>query len=225
VKMCLAYLDLLEHHLSRGLSSPQLLDIGCAHGFMLEAALERGFQPCGIDISPAVIVARKRGFTTYDRPLQELGLSAGVFDVVTIVDVLEHVPNPQEFMREVGRVLKPQGIVLIVTPNVESWIAKIMRTSWPHYKPEHLLYFSQRSLTMLLQRSGFSVERIGPGFKYLNFDYVLGHFQKYTPGWITMMLRSLHAVLPAVLTKVPVRLPTEMLTIARREAPLKRDWS
>jgi len=215
MKTSLAYLNLVERCVPQGLPSPQLLDIGCAHGFMLEAAQQRGFQASGIDISPAVSVARQQGFNVYDRPLHELGLSANTFDIITLIDVLEHVPDPRRLMQEVCRILKPKGAVLIVTPDIGSWIARIMKDSWPHYKSEHIFYFNRRSLCMLLRKTGFSVEHVGRAFKYLNLTYILGHFQKYSPGWVTTLLTSLHSVLPLALTRTTLRFQTEMLSIAR----------
>ena len=214
-KTCLAYLDLLGHYLPQGLSAPQILDIGCAHGFMLEGARQKGFQAFGIEISPAASVARERGFTVYEVPLHELALPAETFDAITIIDVLEHIPDLQGFMKEVNRILKPQGTMLIVTPDVGSWIAKIMKAKWPHYKREHIFYFSQSSLSSLLRRTGFSVE-FRPGFKYLSYEYVLQHFQKYTGGWLTAVLASIYPALPLAVARRPVRFPTEMLAIAQR---------
>ena len=216
VKTCNAYVDLLRRHLQGAVSSFKMLDIGCAHGFMLEAARQSGFHAVGIEISPAAAVARERGFTVYDWPLQELCLPAEEFDAVTIVDVIEHIPDPEPFMKEVYRILKPQGAVLIVTPDVESKTAQMMKARWPHYKLEHVVYFSERSLSLLLRKTGFSVRRIERGFKYLTFEYVLRHFQKYAPGWMSTALAFLHSVLPDFLTRTPVRLPTEMLAIVQR---------
>jgi cyclopropane fatty-acyl-phospholipid synthase-like methyltransferase len=91
VKTCLAYLELLAPRLPEGLPSRELLDIGCAHGFMLRAAKQKGFRASGIEISPATLTAREQGFTVYDRPLADLNLPADTFDPITAIDVIEHV--------------------------------------------------------------------------------------------------------------------------------------
>lgn len=217
VKTSLAYVDILVRHLPQSLSSPKMLDIGCAHGFMLEAAQQQGFQVFGIEISPAADVAREKGFTVYDRSLHELDLSADSFDAITMIDVIEHILDPRGFLQQAYRILKPQGLLFIVTPNVESWIAKMMKDSWPHYLVEHILYFGPSSLSTLLRRTKFRVELIRRGFKYLNFEYILGHFQKSNPGWMTPAFSSLFAALPKTITRTLLRLPTEMLAIARKE--------
>ena len=218
VKTYCAYLDFLSGYMPEPLSSPQLLDIGCAHGFMLEAARQRGWQSSGVEISPAAAVARQRGFVVYDRPIEDLNIPGGTFDAITAIDVLEHIPDVKRFVAELYRMLRPNGVLLIVTPDVGTWVAKITRNMWPHYKTEHLFYFTKRSLSLLLRRKGFRVMCMKVGFKYLTFNYILGHFRKHTPGVLTSLLVFLYRRLPLVVTKTPVCLPTEMLTIAQRES-------
>jgi SAM-dependent methyltransferase len=199
------------------LSSPRLLDIGCAHGFMLEAARQRGWRPVGIEISPAASIARQRGFFVYDRPLEDLNIPDGTFDAITAIDVLEHIADVKGFIAELYRILKPDGVLLIVTSDVGTWVAKTMRNMWPHYKTEHLFYFTKRSLSIFLRRKEFRVRRIRVGFKYLTFDYILGHFRKHTPGALTSLLNFLYPCLPLIARKTPLRLTTGMLAIAQRE--------
>jgi dolichol-phosphate mannosyltransferase len=221
VKTYRGYLDLLSRYLPEASSSPRLLDIGCAHGFMLEAARQRGWRAAGIEISPAAAIARQRGFVVYDRPLEDLNIPDGIFDAITAIDVLEHIPDVRGFMAELYRILKPDGALLIVTPDVGSWVAKTMRNMWPHYKTEHLFYFTKRSLSIFLRRKGFRVRRIQAGFKYLTFDYILAHFRKHTPGALTSILAFLYPCLPLIARTTPLRLPTEMLAIAQRERSRK----
>jgi 2-polyprenyl-3-methyl-5-hydroxy-6-metoxy-1,4-benzoquinol methylase len=221
VKTYCAYLDLLSRYMPETLPSPRLLDIGCAHGFMLEAARQRGWQASGVEISPATSVARQRGFVVYDHPIEDLNIADGTFDAITAIDVLEHIPDLKGFMAELYRILKPGGVLLIVTPDVGTWVAKIMRNMWPHYKTEHLFYFTKRSLSLLLGRKGFRVRRMKVGFKYVTFNYILGHFRKHTPGALTSLLNFLYSCLPLIARKTPLRLPTEMLAIAQRESSPK----
>jgi len=216
VKTCLAYLDLLGPHLVGRFSPRQLLDIGCAHGFMLEAAKQKGFEPYGVEISPAASAARSRGFIVYDRPLPELNLSADTFDVVTAIDVIEHLPDIKAFVFEIYRIVKPEGLFILVTPDVGSWIAMIMKNAWPHYKPEHLVYFTKRSLSVLLENIGFRIIYIDTGFKYLTLDYIVRHFKKHTPGVLTSLLKCLEFALPSTLKNTALYLPTEMIAIAKR---------
>jgi SAM-dependent methyltransferase len=216
VKTCLLYLDCLADYLAKDLPAPRLLDIGCAHGFMLDAARQRGWEVVGIEISPAASTARARGFTVYDRPLEQVNLPGGSFDVITAIDVIEHVPDVRRFTLELYRILKPGGVLLIVTPDVGSSTAKIMKNAWPHYKQEHLGYFTKGSLSMLLRRSGLTVRSIRCGRKYITFDYALGLLRRYTPGPLTSLLNCIGGGLPRSFKNIPVCLPTEMIAIAQR---------
>jgi SAM-dependent methyltransferase len=184
---------------------------------MLEAARNRGFEAAGVEISPAASAARGRGFTVYDRPLEEVNLPGSTFDVITAIDVIEHLSDIKKFMAESFRILKPGGVLLIVTPDVGSSAAKIMKRAWPHYKEEHIFYFSKRSLEVLLQRSGFAVRTIRCGRKYITFDYAVRLLRKYTPGTLTSLVASVGNTLPSILRSTAFCLPTEMMAIAQRQ--------
>ena len=130
-----------------------LLDVGCAHGFMLEAASQLGYVSSGLEISPAGDIARERGFHVVGSNLEDRPFPPESFDVVTMIDVIEHLTDPLEALRCVYAMLKPEGIVFLVTPDIGSLSARIMRSAWPHYLPEHLIYYSPTSMHTLLDRT------------------------------------------------------------------------
>lgn len=212
-----AYLALLELYVGPTHGSPRrLLDIGCAHGFMLEAAQGLGYEVVGIEISPAADYARARGLTVLSKTLGEADFPPERFDVVTLIDVLEHIEAPLPFLQGLHRVLRPGGVVLIMTPDVSSVAAKVMRSRWPHYKEEHSVYYSPRSLRYLLTQAGLHPLAMKPAFKYLTFDYIVRHFQKFTGGALTGLLEALRSALPDALAYRPLRFKTELLAIARK---------
>lgn len=208
------YVGLLARHLPAG-GRPRLLDIGCAHGTLLEAARAQGFEAAGIEISAAGDTARGLGFTVYDRPLEALALPSASFDAVTLIDVAEHLPELPEVGRELNRILRPGGVLLMVTPDVTSGAARLLGGYWPHYKREHLVYFSPRSLRAWLEGAGLAVLRLEPAFKHLTFGYVARHFARYTPGWIAAALTRADRMLPRGMTARPIRVRSEMLALAR----------
>src|SRR5208282_6419691 len=83
-------------------------------------------------------------------------LPAASFDVVTLTDVIEHVPQPSGLLSEIYRVLRPGGVLLIVTPNFGSLFVRLYGLKaygmWPD---QHVIYFSRSSMTRLLRDSGF----------------------------------------------------------------------
>lgn len=183
----------------------RLLDVGCAHGYMLDAARERGFRPEGVEISPAAEHARRNGYpvvATLD------GVAPGLA-AATLMDVIEHLERPREFLEKIGRLLEPGGRVLLATPDLGSAAASLLGPRWPHYKPEHVTYFTAGSLSALLTRAGFRVEWIGRQFKILRPSYIRDHFARYSgASALTLALRCVPDLM--------LPFPSGMMVRARR---------
>jgi 2-polyprenyl-3-methyl-5-hydroxy-6-metoxy-1,4-benzoquinol methylase len=155
--------------LSKLRSGGSILDIGCSSGFFLIEARDRGWQTQGLEMSvDTAQVARDRfGLDVVTGTLEETTFPAARFDVVTLWDVIEHLPDPLRTLSLVHGVLKDGGIVMFVTPNVSGWFptisyaaARLLRF-WPHPEPPHHLFqFSKRTARELAKRTGFVVLRI-----------------------------------------------------------------
>jgi SAM-dependent methyltransferase len=132
----------------------RLVDLGCAHGFFLAAARERGWTGCGVDISPdAVRYARETlGLEVRLGGPEGAGLESGAFDAVTLIGTIEHVPDPLAMLRGAARLLRPGGLLLITTLDIEG----VLRL-WEWKPPEHLYYFSFRTLSALVRAAGLEV--------------------------------------------------------------------
>ena len=79
------------------------------------------------------------------------------FDVVTVWDVLEHAADPTAFLTECRRIMKPGGLLIVNYPDIDSWIAKRMGRRWPMLISVHLYFFTPKTLTDILRRTGFDV--------------------------------------------------------------------
>jgi 2-polyprenyl-3-methyl-5-hydroxy-6-metoxy-1,4-benzoquinol methylase len=134
-----------------------LLDIGCAQGFFLFSASKAGYTTKGIEISQdAVAYAIKEfGLDVEAKPFEELRFPENHFDVVTLWQVLEHVPYPLMMLKEVHRILKPGGLVVASTPNIGGIPAKILKKRWWDIKRLHLNQFTTETLANILQNAGF----------------------------------------------------------------------
>ena len=140
--------------------SNTLLDIGCGLGFFLEAVRGDFKQVRGIEISePQRLFAQRHlGLEVLEGEAASIPLPDESEDIITLLDVLEHLPDPRACLREVRRVLAPEGLVALVTPNPESLTARILKQRWVYYSPpEHLHLFPPRSLLRLLEGEGFRV--------------------------------------------------------------------
>jgi 2-polyprenyl-3-methyl-5-hydroxy-6-metoxy-1,4-benzoquinol methylase len=152
-------LDGLEQLGARG----RLLDVGCAYGFFLDSARARGWNVHGVDLSAhAVSLARARlGPCVWLGTVEALPAGAGPFDAVTLLDTLEHLPDPVAVLTAIHRHLRPGGILFIRTVDGESLAARWLGTRWPQVKPpEHLVYPAPRHLATWLRRTGFAPARI-----------------------------------------------------------------
>jgi len=136
-----------------------LLDVGAATGILMDLARRRGWAVEGVEPSAwAVRTARKRyGLEVREGVFEFVPLPAAAYDAVTMVDVIEHTARPADAVARAAEVLKPGGILCVVTPDVRSFAARLAGRRWWHFRPAHLSYFSRRSLDALLAWAGFRV--------------------------------------------------------------------
>jgi SAM-dependent methyltransferase len=140
-----------------------LLDFGCAAGFFLELAQAAGWRVAGVELAPdmAQLACRKLGVRIVP-DLEDLG--GDVFDVVTMWEVIEHLPHPLTTLREVLARLRPGGLLMLSTPNTGHWQAESEPESWPGYRPpSHLVYFTIHTLRQALSAAGFVDIVVKPG--------------------------------------------------------------
>jgi SAM-dependent methyltransferase len=151
----------LERELMRrGPNPPELLDIGCATGSLLEKLMRRGWAVRGIEIGPSAAYARKtRGLDVSTLPLEENHFPPNTFDLVLASHLIEHLNDPASFAGEVRRILVPGGRFLVTTPNIGGLQARLFKDRWRSAIFDHLYLFSIKTLSALLIRAGFSVEK------------------------------------------------------------------
>lgn len=138
--------------------SGRLLEIGAATGYFLNAA-RVDFEVAGIEPSAwACKIARER-FRLDLEPssLETARLPDGSFDVVVMLDVIEHVADPKAALKRANAWLKPGGILYLVTPDIGSLSARVLRSYWWGLRPAHIHYFDRDTMRRLLAETGFEV--------------------------------------------------------------------
>lgn len=166
----LVYLDKIER-LAFGRS---IFDVGAATGYFLNLAKSRGWKTAGVEISDyAAKIARKRGHEILWGHLPDIKIE-DKFDAVTMWDVLEHLDNPEEYLRAVNKILVlDNGWLIINTVNRDSFWARLLGRRWHLIvPPEHLFYYSQKSLKLLLERTGFEIKEIKRMGKRFSLSYI-----------------------------------------------------
>jgi 2-polyprenyl-3-methyl-5-hydroxy-6-metoxy-1,4-benzoquinol methylase len=144
------------------LGGGRALDVGCGTGLFLSEMVRRGnWYGVGMDINQrALAVARRQGVPGWCGEAGDLCLSTASIDIVTMWDVLEHVLDPRKTLSEIHRILKPDGVLLLSTPNGRSWQARLWGKSWCGWDvPRHLQVFAPQVLHRFLKEMGFEVVR------------------------------------------------------------------
>jgi len=155
-----------------------IMDIGCATGYFLDRAKERGWKTYGVEISKfAADEAESRGHTVYVGELPKLNIEEKV-DVVTMWDVLEHVDNPRAYLEAAYEMLNKDGYISINTVDTSSLWARIMGKRWHLIvPPEHIHYYTPKNLSLLLKQTNFDVKdirKIGKRFS-LPYFFTIGY--------------------------------------------------
>lgn len=142
-----------------GFRQGTLLDIGCGHGFFLEKARKRGWSVYGIEpCAHAQKYAAEKNMTVDSCALFERAYQDEMFDVVTLFYVLEHLPQPIRYLKEIHRILKPGGIVLVRVPHTTPLVKFLKIFGIPNRlydAPSHLGDFSPQTIAFALTKSGF----------------------------------------------------------------------
>jgi SAM-dependent methyltransferase len=141
----------------------RLLDIGCGNSMFLRLAREVGFDAFGLDTSVrATVLAAKELPDRVFHGTEEMLIKAGEsFDLLVLLHVLEHVPDPFQYLKRIRGLLRSPGGIIVQVPNVCSYQARLFGSRWYGLDcPRHICNFSQYSLLHLLGRCGFRIERV-----------------------------------------------------------------
>jgi SAM-dependent methyltransferase len=140
-----------------------VLELGSGHGGFVAILQEAGYQATGLELSPWLVEWSRELFQVpmLQGPLEKQSLPAGSLDVIVLMDVLEHLPDPVHTMQRAASLLKPDGFFLIQTPDFHEkyafeWLLEKQHPFLQQLKPDqHLFLFSRRSVQELFQRIGF----------------------------------------------------------------------
>jgi len=203
-------------------NGPRLLDVGCGTGFFIEAALDVGFDPAGIELSSVAIGLAEQSVRTritHGDVNTLLATDPRRFDVVTAFDIIEHTFDPAAFLDDVGRLLAPGGLLALSTPDTGHWLRPMMRSRWPMLQPhQHTFLFSKPAMRALLVDHGYERVLIETARKVLTVDYLFGQLRQTNPT-LARYLDQVKRLLPEALRHREIAINIgEMFVCARKVA-------
>ena len=161
-----------EHLPSRG----RLLDVGCYAGFFLRAANDDGWEAYGVEptVGGVLYAREKLNLDVQVGTLEEAKYESKRFNALTLLEVIEHVPDPNSVLSEANRVLKPNGILLIETPTIKNWYYRLLKGKWRHFISGHFWFFSEEALSALLETHGFEPLEVLCVGRYTSVRHIVG---------------------------------------------------
>jgi SAM-dependent methyltransferase len=160
-----------------------ILDIGCAAGFILKGFEQSGWNCHGIE--PNETMAR------YGRNELDLDIYTGSmetfttdsrFDLISLIQVIGHFYDIHQAIEKVSQLLTPNGIVLVESWNMKSFVARILGKNWHEYSPPSVInWFSDTSIAMFFNTHGFELVKSGLPVKYIKVNHALSLLDEHTP--------------------------------------------
>lgn len=171
----------------------RLLDVGFGSGTFLGLAKEEGFEIYGTEISEFACryVKDRLGIDVFRGDLREAHFPDDTFDVITIWHTLEHLPDPKATLKEIHRLLKKDGLLVVAVPNLNNYITRILyllakgkklKLFSINAKELHFWHFSNHSITSMLKKAGFEIIKI-------DMDLAQIELQKKIVDYLTILTR------------------------------------
>lgn len=158
------------------------VDIGAGAGLLVREAQRRGLQAVGVEPSKALVrSARAQGADVLQGTFPHPELAGRKFDIVFLVDVIEHVRDPVGLMKAGREALAPGGVVLLVTPDRKSLAARLLGKRWWHFRLAHVSYFDRKTLTLASEKAGLSPRSFQRARWFLPVGYLAERTSSYLP--------------------------------------------
>lgn len=161
--------------------SSKVLDVGCGTGLLVKEFANLNHESCGLE--PSNFLAQEgnnNNLTIYKGTLDDFNF-CDEFNFVSLIDVIEHVQDPEELLNKIKHALVIDGHMLVITPRRDSFFRFILGFNWWHYRIAHVGYFSKKNLIKIIKNTGFDIVDYKHATWYLPLDYILNRILKYVP--------------------------------------------
>lgn len=189
------FLDMIPQ---QSIGYPRCLDVGTGSGLVTKRIKEKGYEVIGIECDArAITLASAKGLKVLkiDVEKDKFPFENQYFDVITCFEVIEHLREPSNMLTEVHRILKNDGCFIISTPNVSWWYLrlKLLLGIWSFHDPDHIRFFTPRSLKECLNFFGFKVVKINSFFNFPRITFLrLPCFHSISYGFTFLSVKILN---------------------------------
>lgn len=176
----------------------KLIEIGCAYGYFLDLANEH-FDSMGIEISEfGTEFCKKKGLNVRQGTLESLNETIqNDYDVAVCLDVIEHLEDPLKSLQILHSKLRADAILIITTGDINSILAVIMRKKWRLMTPpQHLFFFTKKTLESLLNKSGFDIIKMSRKWKLVPISLILFQLRRYVNFRLKLNYKHLNRGIP-----------------------------
>lgn len=168
-----------------------VLDIGAGTGLLVREAQDRGWDAIGVEPShwAARVAAEENGVLVLQGLFPHPDLGDRKFDLVTLIDVIEHVTQPLELLSQIRPHVTGSGRLVVATPDINSFCARILGSKWWHMRPAHVCFFDSTSMRKALDHAGFDLVRQFRQIWWFPVEYLVHRLACYLPlGWLDRSL-------------------------------------
>jgi len=152
----------IEKYVKKG----NILDVGSAFGFFLNC-VNSGWKKYGIELAETPAEYSKRyGINIQKKGIEEAEYKNDFFDVITMIELIEHLPSPIQTLSKCSRIMKKNGLLVVQTGNVDCIARRVQGPRWHYYSPEHLFYYSLKNIKILFEKTGFKLARVYYGDEF-----------------------------------------------------------
>lgn len=156
-------------------STNSFMEVGCGNGFMLEVARDLGFRNVyGVEPSIDAIKHSHKSVkkNIINSILKEDTFRKGKFDLICAFQVFDHIPNPNDFLSICRGMLKPNGVLVLMNHDVNSFSAKLLGERSPIFDIEHTYLYDQRTIKKILQKNKFKVKKVYSPLAIMTIRYI-----------------------------------------------------
>lgn len=156
------------------------LDVGCAAGYCLEVMNKKGWNAIGIELDIEMYKnLEQSGYIISNSNIEDFNCEKKL-SIITLFDVIEHIPNIDAVFKKLHSLLAKDGIIVMVTPDYQSFQRKLFGKRWFQYKPiEHIQYFDKRSLKAFAERNGLEIVHQKTCGQYADTQFLINRLNYY----------------------------------------------